>query len=87
MHILGEHSRIIATGGGSNNPAMLQVLSDVFNSPVYAQVSKSSYYPIWTPKLLLGNQNLSPGQGLMLGDHTYFEIYIKKKVILVCIAY
>ena len=38
--ILGEHSRIIATGGGSNNPAMLQVLSDVFNSPVFAQVSR-----------------------------------------------
>nr|XP_018903018.1 PREDICTED: xylulose kinase [Bemisia tabaci] len=39
---IGEHSRIIATGGGSNNPAMLQVLSDVFNSPVYAQDCSNS---------------------------------------------
>lgn len=33
-----EKSRIIATGGGSQNEAILQVLSDVFNIPVYVQV-------------------------------------------------
>ncbi|KAJ9582738.1 hypothetical protein L9F63_022920, partial [Diploptera punctata] len=30
-----KDTRIIATGGASNNPAILQVLADVFNAPVY----------------------------------------------------
>ncbi|XP_033226806.1 xylulose kinase [Belonocnema kinseyi] len=32
---IGPKTRIIATGGSSVNKAMLQVLADVFNSPVY----------------------------------------------------
>ncbi|PNF32174.1 hypothetical protein B7P43_G00701 [Cryptotermes secundus] len=36
---LGENTRIFATGGASNNSAILQVLADVFNSPVYTLVS------------------------------------------------
>ncbi|XP_005101637.1 xylulose kinase [Aplysia californica] len=32
---LGPKTRVIATGGASQNQAILQVLSDVFNSPVY----------------------------------------------------
>ncbi|KAK2575698.1 hypothetical protein KPH14_012088 [Odynerus spinipes] len=32
---IGPNTRIIATGGASANKAILQVLSDVFNSPVY----------------------------------------------------
>lgn len=31
----GENSKILATGGSSANNAILQVMSDVFNSPVY----------------------------------------------------
>lgn len=34
----GPNSRIIATGGASTNKTVLQVLSDVFNSPVYTLV-------------------------------------------------
>ncbi|XP_014245571.1 xylulose kinase [Cimex lectularius] len=34
IHI-GENTRIIATGGGSKNRSILQVMSDVFSSPVY----------------------------------------------------
>lgn len=33
----GENSKILATGGSSTNNAILQVMSDVFNSPVYIQ--------------------------------------------------
>lgn len=36
----GENTRILATGGASANKAILQVMSDVFNAPVYIQVSK-----------------------------------------------
>ncbi|XP_053980420.1 xylulose kinase isoform X1 [Hylaeus volcanicus] len=33
--VIGPNTRIIATGGASTNKAILQVISDVFNSPVY----------------------------------------------------
>lgn len=33
----GEDTRILATGGASANKAILQVLADVFNAPVYIQ--------------------------------------------------
>lgn len=33
----GNKSKILATGGTSNNHTILQVMSDVFNSPVYIQ--------------------------------------------------
>ncbi|XP_016840700.1 xylulose kinase-like isoform X2 [Nasonia vitripennis] len=33
--VIGPNTRIIATGGASNNKTILQVLADVFNSPVY----------------------------------------------------
>lgn len=33
----GEDTRILATGGGSANKAILQVIADVFNAPVYTQ--------------------------------------------------
>lgn len=35
----GEDTRILATGGASANKSILQVLSDVFNAPVYTQQS------------------------------------------------
>ena len=33
----GPSTRILATGGASKNAAILQVLADVFNAPVYVQ--------------------------------------------------
>ncbi|XP_008557575.1 xylulose kinase [Microplitis demolitor] len=40
---VASNSRIIATGGASANKAMLQVLSDVFNAPVYtAEIANSA---------------------------------------------
>lgn len=33
--VIGPNTRIIATGGASTNKSILQVLADVFNSPVY----------------------------------------------------
>lgn len=35
-------TKIIATGGASANKAILQVLADVFNCPVYIQVKKKN---------------------------------------------
>lgn len=35
--VLNENTKILATGGASNSLAILQVLSDVFNTPVYKQ--------------------------------------------------
>ncbi|XP_043245698.1 xylulose kinase-like isoform X2 [Amphibalanus amphitrite] len=32
---LGEESRVLVTGGASRNPALRQVVADVFNAPVY----------------------------------------------------
>ncbi|XP_015120128.1 xylulose kinase [Diachasma alloeum] len=40
--VIGPNCRIIATGGASANKAVLQVLSDVFNSPVYTSEMKNS---------------------------------------------
>ncbi|XP_066149647.1 xylulose kinase isoform X1 [Euwallacea fornicatus] len=39
---IGEGVRILATGGASQNKAILQVLADVFNSPVYVQDAANS---------------------------------------------
>lgn len=38
----GENTRIIATGGASSNLTILQVLADVFNSPVYTLEASNS---------------------------------------------
>ncbi|XP_055696226.1 xylulose kinase [Lutzomyia longipalpis] len=35
--LFGENTRILATGGASANKAILQVMADVFNAPVYVQ--------------------------------------------------
>ncbi|XP_025268205.1 xylulose kinase isoform X1 [Camponotus floridanus] len=40
--VIGSNTRIIATGGASVNKAILQVLSDVFNSPVYISEAVNS---------------------------------------------
>lgn len=36
---INKNSKILATGGASINTSILQVMSDVFNAPVYVQVS------------------------------------------------
>lgn len=33
--VLGKDTRILATGGASSNSAILQILSDVFQAPVF----------------------------------------------------
>lgn len=37
-----ENTKILATGGASENKSILQVLSDVFNAPVYVLDDKDS---------------------------------------------
>lgn len=38
----GEDTRILTTGGASENKSILQVVSDVFNAPVYVQKSSEA---------------------------------------------
>ncbi|KAG4075786.1 hypothetical protein HA402_003612 [Bradysia odoriphaga] len=38
----GEDTKILTTGGGSENKSILQVASDVFNAPVYTQKSSEA---------------------------------------------
>ncbi|KAJ6649457.1 Xylulose kinase, partial [Pseudolycoriella hygida] len=38
----GENTRILTTGGGSENKSILQVISDVFGAPVYVQKSSEA---------------------------------------------
>lgn len=45
LAILGPHTRILVTGGGSVNNSILQIMADVFNAPVYTQVSE--YWPFF----------------------------------------
>ncbi|XP_050539427.1 xylulose kinase isoform X2 [Daktulosphaira vitifoliae] len=40
--IIGPETRIIVTGGASANSTLLQILSDVFNAPVYTQEGANS---------------------------------------------
>nr|XP_053635683.1 xylulose kinase-like [Cherax quadricarinatus] len=39
---IGSGTRVLATGGASNNNSVLQVLADVFNSPVYTMAVANS---------------------------------------------
>ena len=38
---VGKSRRILVTGGASANDRILQIISDVFNAPVYIQVISS----------------------------------------------
>ncbi|GAB6019340.1 hypothetical protein CHUAL_000932 [Chamberlinius hualienensis] len=38
----GDNTRVLATGGASENRAVLQVLADIFNAPVYVQECPNS---------------------------------------------
>ncbi|EEZ98930.1 xylulose kinase [Tribolium castaneum] len=62
---LDKETKILATGGASNNKAILQVLSDVFNAPVYLlDESKSA---------MLGAAYQAK-HGLLGSQSNYFEI-------------
>ena len=39
VQVFRDKTRILVTGGGSQNVAILQVISDIFNAPVYTQVN------------------------------------------------
>ncbi|XP_046492636.1 xylulose kinase [Neodiprion pinetum] len=62
---IGPNTRIIATGGASNNKAILQVLADVFNSPVYVSELANS--------AMLGGAYQAK-HGLLRGEKTFLEI-------------
>ncbi|KAJ8917192.1 hypothetical protein NQ315_012684 [Exocentrus adspersus] len=61
----GHGSKILATGGASVNKSILQVLADVFNSPVYIQEAANS--------AMLGAAYQAK-HGLLAGSSTYTEI-------------
>ncbi|XP_012268457.2 xylulose kinase isoform X2 [Athalia rosae] len=62
---IGPETRIIATGGASNNKAILQVLADVFNSPVYVSAIANS--------AMLGGAYQAK-HGFLQGKKTFQEI-------------
>lgn len=62
---LDKDTKILATGGASINKAILQVLSDVFNAPVYVQDQSES--------AMLGAAYQAK-HGLLSGEKKYFEI-------------
>lgn len=52
--ILGPSTKILVTGGGSVNRSILQIIADVFNAPVFTQVSEYwSFFGLEAPNLLL----------------------------------
>lgn len=59
---LDKNTKILATGGASLNKSILQVMADVFNVPVYVQVSKTlrmlNSYKI-NQKIIEGNKKFS----------------------------
>lgn len=62
---IDKNTKILATGGGSKNKAILQVLSDVFNAPVYVQPAANS--------AMLGAAYQAK-HGLLFGKQSYDEI-------------
>ncbi|CAG9856227.1 unnamed protein product [Phyllotreta striolata] len=63
--VLNENTKILATGGASKNTAILQVLADVFNAPVYVQDAANS--------AMLGAA-FQAKHGLMHDTKTYLDI-------------
>ena len=39
LSCLDSNTRVLVTGGGSRNSTILQVISDIFNAPVFTQVT------------------------------------------------
>lgn len=72
----GEDTRILATGGASANKAILQVVSDVFNSPVYIQKTTEAalFGAAYRAKYALYLSRLPKGQTEI---ETYFD-YVSK---------
>lgn len=62
---IDKNTKILATGGASKNKAILQVLSDVYNSPVYVQDAANS--------AMLGAA-FQAKHGLLHDSKTYMEI-------------
>ncbi|XP_056641413.1 xylulose kinase-like [Diorhabda sublineata] len=62
---IDKNTKILATGGASKNKAILQVLSDVFNAPVYVQPAANS--------AMLGAAYQAK-HGLLFGKKSYDEI-------------
>lgn len=72
----GEDTRILATGGASVNKAILQVISDVFNAPVYMQKTHEAALlgAAYRAKYVLYLSRLPSGQ---TQTETYFD-YVSK---------
>lgn len=67
--ITDPKTRIIATGGASTNDTILQILSDVFNAPVYRQVSRLFCY-----QLIMEGWSIFSVEKLLLHDFHYYYV-------------
>lgn len=72
----GEDTRILATGGASANKSILQVVSDVFNAPVYIQKNSEAALlgAAYRAKYALYLSRLPKGQ---TERETYFDFVSK----------
>ncbi|XP_053970048.1 xylulose kinase isoform X1 [Anastrepha ludens] len=96
----GDEAKIIATGGASVNKSILQVISDVFNAPVFVQneseaalfgAAYRAKYALYLNSLKESkyvneneNGNEKPSTSVPLGYHDYIIQFIPNHLKLVC---
>jgi xylulokinase len=77
----GENTMILATGGSSSNTAILQVMSDVFNSPVYIQKTPEAAClgAAYRAKYVLYMHDARESGNTYANYHDYIKEYCDKK--------
>lgn len=89
----GEKTKILATGGASNNKAILQVLSDVFNAPVYTQKTSEAALYGAAFRAAYGHYMMSKAATIkgaggednrMVSYYNFISSYVMKNVQRVC---
>ncbi len=68
--VMGPESRILVCGGASRNKAILQVVADVFNVPVFSRVSRGK----------------SRGTGRILKQLFFFSLFFSRELVLPLMA-
>lgn len=82
----GEDTRILATGGASANKSILQVISDVFNAPVYMQKTTEAalFGAAFRAKYALYLSRLPKGQTEVEAYSDYVSKFIPHHMQRVC---
>lgn len=82
----GEDTRILATGGASANKAVLQVVSDVFNAPVYSQDTTEAALlgAAYRAKYALHLSGLPDEQTEFVSYHDYIRSFLPDPMQRIC---